>query len=79
MARCKHQTGVFYEVIEATHSRIIEDGVLDRESYNNDYGDLIYHKFRCSNCNRLWKWKIKPVDKWLQELFLAAYPNDFTN
>lgn len=73
MEKCKHQTGIFQEVIEAMHERRMEKGELDKDSFNNDYGNLIGHSYRCSSCSKVWRWKYKPQGKWLIELFEKAY------
>ncbi len=76
MERCKHQTGSFFEIIEATHQRDIENGVLDPDSFNNEYEGCIAHEYHCKQCGKSWRWTYRPRQKWLEILFLNAYSND---
>ena len=73
MERCKHQTGSFFESIEATHERQVVDGKLDPDSFNNEYGNGLYHSYECKLCGKHWRWIYKPRQKWLDDLFTAAY------
>lgn len=73
--KCSHQTGAFQEVIEAYHNRTVKDGKLNLDSFNNDYGNVIYNTYTCSLCHKRWSWgwRGKPRTKWLKELFETAY------
>lgn len=73
MKRCKHQTGVFFESIEACHERQVIDGILDPDSFNNEYGNGLHHSYECALCKKRWLWKSEPKQKWLQKLFISAY------
>jgi hypothetical protein len=70
---CKHQTGSFFETIEAIHERQVIDGKLDRDSFNNEYGNGLGHHYVCANCGKKWWWTLNPRAKWLKELFENAY------
>ena len=74
--RCKHLTGQFIECIIGTHMRNVENGVLDRDSFNNEYDGLLHHEYVCQLCGNTWKWKSKPRQKWLSDLFINAYKSD---
>ena len=79
MTRCKHQTGSFFESIEACHERQVINGKLDPDSFNNEYGNGLHHAYECKLCGKRWWWKLNPRQKWLQELFIEAYSENKNN
>lgn len=70
--KCDHLTGTFVELILGTHSRQVENGVLDVDSFNNEYDGGLGHEYHCK-CGKTWKWRYRPRQKWLDELFTNAY------
>jgi hypothetical protein len=54
--RCKHLNGILDEHLDATHTRDIENGVVDKIGYNEP-GNLTHYEFTCSDCNKTFKWK----------------------
>lgn len=72
MKKCDHLTGTFVELILGTHTRQVQNGVLDPDSFNNDYDGGLGHEYHCT-CGKAWKWRYRPREKWLDKLFTNAY------
>lgn len=67
--RCTHQRGIFSEVMEATHSRWVVDGVLDTAG-ENEMDNIVRYEYRCADCQRVW---VAPTlaafrPKWLRRI-----------
>lgn len=75
--KCDHASGVFFEFVEAIHSREIKEGVLDKDSFNNEIGNGIRHEFTCNKCGKFVRWTPGgKIPKWLEDLMIKAYnPN----
>ena len=54
MPRCKHQNGIFIEVMWATHTRIVLHGKIDNEG-TNEIGNISHYEFRCMDCKKNFK------------------------
>lgn len=67
--RCKHKSGIFLEIMYATHSRIVEEGEIEKSGYN-DIGNIINYEFNCSDCKKKFTFSCSAfAPKWAQKYF----------
>ncbi len=66
MSKCKHLNGALLEVLFATHTRYIENGVLLKYGDNN-MGNLSHFEYHCNDCNKIFSFKNANRPKWLQK------------
>lgn len=66
---CGHQNGYFVEIISATHTRIVHDGVMETNG-TNLVGNITGYEYICADCGANWKFSvtvgIKP--QWLARI-----------
>jgi uncharacterized protein CbrC (UPF0167 family) len=64
---CKHLNGTLSEFMEASHERILSNGILDKEGIN-EMGNITAYEFMCLDCGRYWRYITKPNQKWLLKI-----------
>ena len=52
-ATCTHRNGILIEVIYATHSRAVTNGVVCEEGVNN-IEDISHYQYECKGCGGTW-------------------------
>jgi hypothetical protein len=68
---CKHQNGEFIEVMNATHTRIVSNSIMETKG-NNEIGNIEQYEFRCDDCNKHMVFKnILKAPKWVRTLYEA--------
>ncbi len=75
--KCKHDNGELIEVMTATHSRIVLNGVCETIGYN-EIGNITGYQFHCIDCKKWFKWSCGPkAPKWAQRYFDSYMPQPF--
>jgi hypothetical protein len=66
--QCKHQNGTWidYTLIGSEHD--VMEGYCDPIGWHST-GNIVGHGYKCSGCGRIWKFKGKPRQKWLQAIY----------
>ena len=69
MPICKHKNGILVEIMEATHTRYVRNGVMQDFGFN-DMGNIQGYAFRCEECGKSFKASsgITSRYKWLGDL-----------
>lgn len=65
MKRCKHQTGYLVEIMSATHTRDVINGVMN-EIGHNEVENIRGYLYHCVLCGREFSYDARPHQKWLQ-------------
>lgn len=69
--KCKHLNGQFNELMDAVHTRYVENGKIDSIGYN-DVGNITGYEFRCYDCKKDFRWLSSLLaPKWAQKYFDA--------
>lgn len=61
--RCKHLNGVLLEYSNIFHQRIVKEGIVAENGYN-DIGNIIGYYFECDDCGKTIDYKDQ---KWLKK------------
>lgn len=66
--RCKHQNGTLFEWVEAAHTRLVRDGTMEEDGYN-ELGNITSYEYQCDECGRHWKYPATPARPvWLRRI-----------